>query len=87
MPNIDLGDPYESYVKSLIGSGLYSTYAEVVKDALRLHMNSETPSKHMAFVHSAILEGEADIQAGRVKDYTPKLLDDLTQEVLDENGR
>jgi len=86
MPNIDLGDPYESYVKGLIGTGLYSTYAEVVKDALRLHMNSETPSKQMALIHSAILEGEADIQAGRVKAYTPKLLDDLTQEVLDENG-
>ena len=33
MPNIDLGDPYESYVKGLISTGLYSTYAEVVKDA------------------------------------------------------
>lgn len=86
MPNIDLGDPYESYVKGLIGSGLYSTYAEVVKDALRLHMNNETPSKQMAFIHSAILEGEADIQAGRTKEYSPKMLDNLTQEILDENG-
>ena len=86
MPNIDLGDPYESYVKGLIGTGLYSTYAEVVKDALRLHMNNETPSKQMALIHGAILEGEADIQAGRVKAYEPKLLDALTQDVLDENG-
>jgi putative addiction module CopG family antidote len=86
MPNIDLGDPYESYVKGLIGTGLYSTYAEVVKDALRLHMNNETPSKQMALIHGAILEGEADIQAGRVKAYEPKFLDALTQDVLDENG-
>ena len=86
MPNIDLGDPYESYVKGLIGTGLYSTYAEVVKDALRLHMNNETPSKQMAFIHGAILEGEADIQAGRTRSYEPKLLDALTQNVLDENG-
>ena len=86
MPNIDLGDPYESYVKGLIGTGLYSTYAEVVKDALRMHMNSETPSKQMAIIHSAIAEGEADIKAGRSRAYSPKMLDELTQEVLSENG-
>ena len=85
MPNIDLGDPYESYVKGLIGSGLYSTQAEVVKDALRLHMNNETPSKQMAFIHSAILEGEADIQAGRTKKYSPKMLDSMTEDVLKED--
>jgi putative addiction module CopG family antidote len=86
MPNIDLGDPYESYVKGLISTGLYSTYAEVVKDALRMHMNSETPSKQMAIIHGAIMEGEADINAGRTRAYSPKLLDELTQAVLDENG-
>ncbi len=85
MPNIDLGDPYESYVKGLIGTGLYSTYAEVVKDALRMHMNSETPSKQMAVIHSAIMEGEADIQAGRVTTYSPKVLDKLTQDILSEH--
>ena len=86
MPNIDLGDPYESYVKGLISSGLYSTYAEVVKDALLMHMNSDTPSKQMAALHSAIAEGEADIKAGRVRAYAPKILDELTQDVLNENG-
>lgn len=86
MPNIDLGDPYESYVKGLISTGLYSTYAEVVKDALRLHMNNETPSKHLAIIHSAIAEGEADIKAGRVRPYSPEILDELTQDVLSENG-
>lgn len=86
MPNIDLGDPYESYVKGLISSGLYSTYAEVVKDALRMHMNSETPSKQMAEIHSALAEGEADIKAGRIKAYSPDALDKLTQDILNEHG-
>ena len=86
MPNIDLGDPYESYVKGLIGTGLYSTYAEVVKDALRLHMNNETPSKQMAVIHSAIAEGEQDIKEGRVCAYTPQMLDDMTNDVLKDNG-
>ncbi len=86
MPNIDLGDPYETYVKGLISTGLYSTYAEVVKDALRLHMNNENQSKHMATISAAIAEGEVDIKAGRVRKYTPELIDELTAEVLSENA-
>lgn len=84
MPNIDLGDPYESYVKGLIGTGLYNTYAEVVKDALRMHMNSETPSKQMAVIHQALAEGEADIKAGRIKPYSPEMLKDMTEEALQD---
>ncbi len=86
MPNIELGDPYEAYVKGLIHTGLYSTYAEVVKDALRLHMNHETPSKRIAVINAALAEGEADIKAGRVKPYSPALIDQLTDEVLRHDG-
>ncbi|MFA9562746.1 MAG: type II toxin-antitoxin system ParD family antitoxin, partial [Nitrospirota bacterium] len=84
--NIDLGDPYEAYVKGLIHTGLYSTYAEVVKDALRLHMNNETNSKRIAAINATLAEGEADIKAGRVKPYSPELIDQLTDEVLRDNG-
>ncbi|GJL66956.1 MAG: hypothetical protein NPIRA05_19270 [Nitrospirales bacterium] len=86
MPNIDLGDPYEAYVKGLIHTGLYSTYAEVVKDALRMHMNSKTNAKHMTAINAAIAESEADIKAGRVKTYSPRLIDQLTDEVLLDHG-
>lgn len=86
MPNVDLGDPYEAYVRGLIHTGLYSTYAEVVKDALRLHMNSTTNAKRLAAIQAAIAEGEADIQAGRVSAYVPTLIDQLTDDVLSNNG-
>ena len=86
MPNIDLGDPYEAYVKGLIHTGLYSTYAEVVKDALRLHMNHDTHSKRIATINATLAEGEADIKAGRVKPYSPGLIDQLTDEVLRDHG-
>jgi len=84
MPNIELGDPYEAYVKGLIGTGLYSTYAEVVKDALRLHMDHDTQAKRIAITSAALTEGEADIKAGRVKRYSPALIDELTAEVVCE---
>jgi putative addiction module CopG family antidote len=86
MPNIDLGDPYESYVKGLIQTGLYSTYAEVVKDALRLHMNSETNSKRLAAIHAALAEGEADIEAGKTILHKPGLLKEWMEDVLDEKA-
>jgi putative addiction module CopG family antidote len=86
MPNIDLGDPYETYVKGLIHTGLYSTYAEVVKDALRLHMNSDTRSKRIATINAILAEGETDIKVERVKPYSPGLIDHLTDEVLHDNG-
>jgi len=84
MPNIELGDPYEAYVKGLIGTGLYSTYAEVVKDALRLHMDHETQAKRIALANAGIAEGETDIKAGRTRRYTPALIDELTAEVVRE---
>lgn len=82
MPRLDLGDPYDHYVQGLIETGLYSTYSEVVKDALRQHMDSHTESKRIAAVQAAISEGEADIQAGRMEAYSPALIDRLTAEVL-----
>ncbi|WP_454062622.1 type II toxin-antitoxin system ParD family antitoxin [Candidatus Nitrospira salsa] len=82
MPNIDLGDPYETYVKGLLHTGLYSTYAEVGKDVIRLHMNHETNAKRLASINAALADGEADIQAGRVKTYSPRLINQLTDEVL-----
>lgn len=86
MPNIDFGEVYESYVNGLISAGLYGTYAEVVKDALRLHMNSDTAAKRLAALQMAITEGEGDITAGRVTEYSHDLLDQLTHDVLNENG-
>lgn len=86
MPNVDLSEPYDAYVKGLIHTGLYSTYAEVIKDALRLHMNSTNNSKRIAAIHAAIAEGEADVTAGRIIAYSPELIDQLTEDVLHENG-
>jgi putative addiction module CopG family antidote len=82
MPRLDLGNPYDYYVQALIDTGLYSTYTEVVKDALRQHMDSHTESKRIALFCAAISEGEADVQAGRVAPYNPALIDRLTAEVL-----
>lgn len=84
MPNIDLDGPYKYYIDRMIESGLYKTTAEVVKDALRLHMNTESKAKYNAYVMQAIEEGEADIRAGRTIPYSRELLEQWTQEAMDE---
>ena len=86
MPHIELDPPYETYVKRLLDSGLYKTYAEVIKDALRLHMDTDTNAKRMAAIHAAIGDGEADVQAGRTTRYTSGLVDEITNELLQTDG-
>ena len=49
-------------------------------------MNSTTNAKRLAAIQAAIAEGEADIQAGRVSAYVPTLIDQLTDDVLSNNG-
>ena len=34
-------------------------------------------------LHSHLLEGEADIRAGRIKKYKAEILDRMTQDVID----
>jgi putative addiction module CopG family antidote len=82
MPRLDLGHTYDHYVQGLIDAGLYSTYTEVVKDALRQHMDALTESKRIAAIHAAVAEGEEDIKAGRFKRYTPAFMEVITQKVL-----
>ncbi len=38
----------------------------------------------LAAIHTAIAEGEDDIEARRVKEYSPELIDQLAEEVLSE---
>jgi putative addiction module CopG family antidote len=82
MPQLDLGQTYDLYVQRLIDSGLYSNYAEVVKDALRQHMEGLTEGRRVAAIHAAIAQGEEDIAAGHFTHYTPAFVDAVTEKVL-----
>ena len=68
----DLDDVLEQYVNDLVGSGLYDTREDVLRDGLRLMHARDT---RLADLHASILRGIADADAGRV---TPM------EEVFDE---
>jgi putative addiction module CopG family antidote len=90
MPNIELGAPYKAYIDGLIAQGLFSTTSEVVKDALRKHMETNDAVKRQAYkeyVAQAIAEGEADIRAGRVTRYTPGYFQKRAEEILKKHGK
>jgi putative addiction module CopG family antidote len=82
MPQLELGLAYDQYVQRLIDSGLYNSYAEVVQDALRHHMGGVAENKGIAAIYAAIKEGEDDMASGRFTDYTPALVDTITEKVL-----
>lgn len=85
MAHIELSTPYKSYIDNLIETGLFKTTAEVVKDALRMHMEQQTQAKKLAYINAAIAEGEADIAAGRVVDYKPELIDKITNDAINNH--
>jgi antitoxin ParD1/3/4 len=72
-----LGHHFESFVKGQLASGRYSSASEVVRDALRL---MEEREKRRAALHSALMDGFADSQAGRVRDID-EVFDALEAEI------
>ena len=85
MQNIELGEPFDRYMQSLVDTKLYANTEEVLKDALRQHIYFQNENKKSAYFMEAIAEGETDIKAGRVDLYSPELIDQIDRDVI-SNG-
>ena len=78
MPRINLGEPYEIYIKNQIKTGLFSSATEVIKDALRNRMEREQ-NYRIEKVHALLAKGEADIQLGKTVPYTHSLMHEISE--------
>lgn len=78
MPRINLGKPYEIYIKNQIQTGLFSSATEVIKDALRNRMEKDQ-NYRIERVHALLARGEADIQMGKTVAYTNSLMSEITE--------
>jgi antitoxin ParD1/3/4 len=58
----DLDEVLEQYVTDLVGSGLYHSRDDVLRDGLRFMHSRDT---RLADLHASILRGIADADAGR----------------------
>lgn len=74
MPRINLGEPYESFIKSEIESGLYSNATEVIRDALR-RMQEDKERRRIAQIHALIAIGDAQLERGEGIPYTADFMD------------
>lgn len=69
----------ESYIKTMVRNGYYTTENELVRDAVR--RMREQDEKRYRFL-AAVQIGDGEIENGETVAYTDALLDQLTQRVL-----
>ena len=78
MARIDINDPYENYLKSLVDAGLFRSVTAAAENAIHKQM-IEDEKLRLASISAAIAKGEADIQAGRTVRYTPNLMAEISE--------
>lgn len=80
MQRVNLGKPYEEYIKRLVESGYYASASEVLRDALRLKMEQNELWKWERF-NQLIQEGLDDVEAGRVIEYDENFWEKVNSQV------
>ena len=78
MQRIQLGAPYEEFIKKVIATGYYSTATEVIRDALRYKMG-QMEQNRIDHIRSLVAEGQASKDRGDVIEYSEDYLDDLME--------
>jgi antitoxin ParD1/3/4 len=65
--NVSLGDVFEDYVRKLVSSGRYNNASEVVREALRLKMQTdEEQAARLEALRRDIAEARAQVRRGDV---------------------
>lgn len=76
MPSsVNLGDTLEGVVDGLVRNGRFGSRSEVLREGVRLVQERE---RYNAYIEQAIVEGLADIDAGRTVD-ADTVFDELRQ--------
>ena len=74
MQRINLGKPYELYIKQMIDEGYFSTATELIRDALREKMF--TPKRNIQ-LNTLIQEGITDFKEHKFEEFNDKLWDEI----------
>jgi len=78
MARIDIDGLYLTFLESQAQAGLFSSISEAAHDAIRKQMEGQDKSR-VAFMYSAIAQGENSIQAGRTISYSPDLMVEISK--------
>jgi len=77
---VNLGKPYEEFIKKLVESGYYASASEVLRDALRTKME-ESEKWQKERLLQLVQEGLDDIEAGRVHKFDESFWDKVNNKV------
>jgi antitoxin ParD1/3/4 len=78
--NVSLTTEMEQWVQQKVGSGLYSSASEVVREALRaLHANETRKSAKLANLRDAIQEGIDAAEEGGLVEWSAVLTDEIKE--------
>ena len=78
--NVSLPTEMEQWVQEKVGSGLYSSASEVVREALRaLHANETRKSAKLANLRDAIQEGIDAAEKGGLVEWSAVLNDEIKE--------
>tara|TARA_R100000365_G_C2687410_1_gene30533 strand:+ start:158 stop:421 length:264 start_codon:yes stop_codon:yes gene_type:complete len=79
----DLGEVLEKVVTDLVENGRYNSKSEVLREGVRLVQEREARLREL---DAMLAEGQADIDAGRVRD-AEDVFDELLARYTDEPGK
>lgn len=74
--NINFPPVDEKFIRQKVEDGFYSNATELVRDAVRRLREGE--AKHST-LWEAVRAGEEDIEAGRLHEYTPELMQEIAR--------
>jgi len=75
--NIYLGEHFDAFVRAQVATGRYANASEVIREALRRYEDDESKLAHL---RALVREGVDDIEAGRVFDWTPTMMEDIARQ-------
>lgn len=78
MARIDISEPYEQYLNSLVKAGLFRSITAAAEAAIYKQM-IEDEKMRVSSIAAALAKGEADIQAGKTIPYTDDLMDEISK--------
>ena len=76
--HIDFALADEQYIKNSVKNGYFRSASEAVRAAVRLAREQEETKQNRLL--DALRLGDADIEAGRITQYTPQLLAEIEKE-------
>ena len=84
MQRIQLGAPYEEFIKKVIATGYYSTATEVIRDALRYKMG-QMEQNRIDHIRSLVAEGEKSLEENQAvlvdKNFEVNLMENIDKKI------